>query len=180
MEGTSPTGVEYPETTPQGSAPNSLPAGEDESYWDRWLGYNQLSRFTWDAESSTLDLDSERAILKVDAQRGQCCHVGADMAWDAEGNLFLSTGDNTPAGAPGADGYAPNNNAPGMNPGFDDRRSAGNTNDLRGAILRINPIEDIAPARRSGPAPRTRSPRATSSTTRSTRGPRTWCARRST
>ncbi|WP_171467968.1 PQQ-dependent sugar dehydrogenase [Cellulosimicrobium sp. 72-3] len=151
MEGTSPTGVEYPETTPQGSAPNSLPAGEDESYWDRWLGYNQLSRFTWDAESSTLDLDSERAILKVDAQRGQCCHVGADMAWDAEGNLFLSTGDNTPAGAPGADGYAPNNNAPGMNPGFDDRRSAGNTNDLRGAILRINPIEDIAPGTEVGP-----------------------------
>ena len=88
MEGTSPTGVEYPETTPQGSAPNSLPAGEDESYWDRWLGYNQLSRFTWDAESSTLDLDSERAILKVDAQRGQCCHVGADMAWDAELSLI--------------------------------------------------------------------------------------------
>ena len=151
MEGTSPTGVEYPTTTPQGSAPNSLPAGEDESYWDRWLGYNQLSRFTWDAENSTLDLDSERAILKVDTQRGQCCHVGADMAWDDEGNLFLSTGDNTPASAPGADGYAPNNNAPGMNPGFDDRRSAGNTNDLRGSILRINPIEDIPADAEVGP-----------------------------
>src|SRR5699024_1605349 len=32
MEGTSPTGVEYPETTPQGSAPDSLPEGEDASY----------------------------------------------------------------------------------------------------------------------------------------------------
>ncbi|MCO7273651.1 PQQ-dependent sugar dehydrogenase [Cellulosimicrobium cellulans] len=151
MEGTSPSGVEYPETTPSGSAPNSLPAGEDESYWDRWLGYNQLSRFTWDPATDSIDLSTERAILKVDAQRGQCCHVGADMAWDADGNLFLSTGDNTPAGTPGADGYAPNNNAPGMNPGFDDRRGAGNTNDLRGKILRINPIEDLAPGTEVGP-----------------------------
>ena len=66
------------------TAPNSLPAGEDASYWNQWLGYNQLSRFTWDPETSTLDLSSEREIIKVDAQRGQCCHVGADMAWDAD------------------------------------------------------------------------------------------------
>ncbi len=151
MEGTSPTGVEYPETTPQGSAPNTLPAGEDESYWNQWLGYNLLSRFTWDPETSTIDLASEREIIKVDAQRGQCCHVGADMAWDADGNLFLSTGDNTPAGTPGANGYTPINNAPGMNPGFDARRGAGNTNDLRGKILRINPIEDIAAGTEVGP-----------------------------
>ena len=32
----------------------------------------------------------------------------------------------------------PNNNAPGFNPGFDSRRGAGNTNDLRGKILRIH------------------------------------------
>ncbi|MFD4991280.1 TIM barrel protein [Cellulosimicrobium cellulans] len=151
MEGTSPSGVEYPETTPSGSAPNSLPAGEDESYWDQWLGYNQLSRFTWDPATAAIDLSTEREILKVDAQRGQCCHVGADMAWDEEGNLFLSTGDNTPASTPGANGYAPNNNAPGMNPGFDDRRGAGSTNDLRGKILRINPIEDLAADTEVGP-----------------------------
>ncbi|WP_426309963.1 PQQ-dependent sugar dehydrogenase [Cellulosimicrobium sp. E-16] len=151
MEGTSPSGVDYPETTPSGSAPNSLPAGEDESYWDRWLGYNVLSRFTWDPATATIDLSTEREILKVDAQRGQCCHVGADMAWDEDGNLFLSTGDNTPASAPGAAGYAPNNNAPGMNPGFDDRRGAGSTNDLRGKILRINPIEDLAAGTEVGP-----------------------------
>ncbi|MCB7135736.1 TIM barrel protein [Cellulosimicrobium marinum] len=151
MDGTSPSGVEYPETTPTGSAPNSLPAGEDASYWDRWLGYNVLSRFTWDPSTSAIDLSTEREIIKVDAQRGQCCHVGADMAWDAEGNLFLSTGDNTPASTPGANGYAPNNNAPGMNPGFDARRGAGNTNDLRGKILRINPIEDLAADTEVGP-----------------------------
>src|SRR5690625_2059203 len=143
MEGVSPTGVEYPKTTPPGQAPEQLPEGEDESYWDQWLGYNLLARFKWDEENQRLDLDSEQEIIKVDAQRGQCCHVGADMAWDEEGNLFLSTGDNTPAGTPGANGYTPINNAPGMNPGFDARRGAGNTNDLRGAILRIKPLDEI-------------------------------------
>ncbi|WP_413451056.1 PQQ-dependent sugar dehydrogenase [Georgenia phoenicis] len=152
MSGTAADGTPYPETTPAGNAPNSLPEGADpETYWDQWLGYNVLSRFQWDAETSTLDLDSEQEIIKVDAQRGQCCHVGADMAWDAEGNLFLSTGDNTPAGTPGANGYTPINNAPGMNPGFDDRRGAGNSNDLRGAILRINPIEEIEEGAEPGP-----------------------------
>ncbi|MFD0855929.1 PKD domain-containing protein, partial [Actinomadura adrarensis] len=39
-------------------------------------------------------------------------------------------------------GYAPNNDAPGMNPGFDARRGAGNSNDLRGKILRFRVAED--------------------------------------
>ncbi|MGW2193053.1 OmpL47-type beta-barrel domain-containing protein, partial [Streptosporangium sp. NPDC001682] len=51
-------------------------------------------------------------------------------------------GDNTPAGTPGANGMAPNNDAPGMNPGLDARRGAGNSNDLRGKILRITVQED--------------------------------------
>lgn len=122
--------------TPTGAAPNMLPAGEDESYWDQWKGVNRLSRFKW--TGSGLDLASEQKIIDVEAQRGQCCHVGADFDWDADGNLYLSTGDNTPASAPGAAGFAPNNDAPGMNPGFDSRRGAGNTNDLRGKILRIH------------------------------------------
>ncbi|KAA9107988.1 PQQ-dependent sugar dehydrogenase [Microbacterium rhizomatis] len=123
--------------TPTGSAPNSLPAGADESYWDQWKGVNRLSRFTW--TGNAIDLASEKVILDVPVQRGQCCHVGADIDFDDEGNLYLSTGDNTPASTPGANGFAPNNDAPGMNPGFDSRRGAGNTNDLRGKILRIHP-----------------------------------------
>ncbi|MCM3661085.1 TIM barrel protein [Georgenia satyanarayanai] len=152
MSGTSPTGVAYPETTPSGNAPNSVPEGADpETYWNQWLGYNVLSRFQFDAEAGTLDLDSEQEIIKVDAQRGQCCHVGADIAFDGDGNLYLSTGDNTPAGTPGANGYTPINNAPGMNPGFDSRRGAGNTNDLRGSILRINVNDEIAADAEPGP-----------------------------
>ena len=126
--------------TPTGNAPNSLPAGEDESYWDQWVGVNRLSRFQW--TGTELDLASEQAILDVEVQRGQCCHVGADFDWDDDGNIYLSTGDNTPAGTPGANGFAPNNDAPGMNPGFDARRGASNTNDLRGKILRFHVEED--------------------------------------
>ncbi|MFD4421942.1 PQQ-dependent sugar dehydrogenase [Agromyces sp. NPDC058484] len=126
--------------TPTGSAPNTLPAGADESYWEQWEGVNRLSRFQWNG--SGLDLASEQVILDVDVQRGQCCHVGADIDFDGDGNLYLSTGDNTPAGTPGASGFAPNNDAPNMNPGFDARRGAGNTNDLRGKILRISVEED--------------------------------------
>ncbi len=129
-----------PGSTPAGSAPNTLPAGQDESYWDQWVGVNRLSRFQWTGDG--LDLASEQKILDVEVQRGQCCHVGADFDWDADGNLYLGTGDNTPAGTPGANGFAPNNDAPGMNPGFDSRRGAGNTNDLRGKILRIHVEED--------------------------------------
>ncbi|MFJ2034354.1 PQQ-dependent sugar dehydrogenase [Streptosporangium sp. NPDC087985] len=130
----------YVNQTPAGSAPNSLPAGQNESYWDQWKGYNQLSRFKWAGDK--LDLSTEQVIIKVETNRGQCCHVAGDFDWDAEGNLYLSTGDNTPASAPGANGYAPNNDAPGMNPGFDARRGAGNTNDLRGKILRIKVQQD--------------------------------------
>ncbi|PFG39146.1 glucose/arabinose dehydrogenase [Georgenia soli] len=135
-------GEGYPTTTPSGSAPNSLPAGADDSYWDQWKGYNQLTRAKWDPEAQALDLSTEQVILKVEVQRGQCCHVAGDVDFDSEGNLYLSTGDNTPAGTPGANGFAPNNDAPGMNPGFDARRGAGSTNDLRGSILRISVQED--------------------------------------
>ncbi|MFG1703305.1 PQQ-dependent sugar dehydrogenase [Nonomuraea sp. M3C6] len=130
----------YPETTPTGSAPESLPAGADETYWNQWKGYNQLSRFKW--TGSALDLATEQVIIKVGTQRGQCCHVAGDVDWDGDGNLYLATGDNTPAGTPGANGYAPNNDAPRMNPGFDSRRGAGNSNDLRGKILRIKVAAD--------------------------------------
>ncbi|WP_232531774.1 PQQ-dependent sugar dehydrogenase [Microbacterium halophytorum] len=125
--------------TPEGNAPETLPEGEDESYWEMWEGVNRLSRFQW--TGSGLDMSTEQSILDIGTQRGQCCHVGADIDFDGEGNLYLTTGDNTPASTPGANGYAPNNDAPGMNPGFDSRRGAGNTNDLRGKILRIH-VED--------------------------------------
>ncbi|RIJ78647.1 PKD domain-containing protein [Nakamurella silvestris] len=130
-----------PGTTPAGTAPNTLPAGADPAtYWKQWEGVNRLSRFKW--TGTALDLATEQTIIEVPVQRGQCCHVAGDFDWDDDGNLYLATGDNTPASAPGANGFAPNNDAPNMNPGFDARRGAGNTNDLRGKILRITVAAD--------------------------------------
>ena len=84
-----------------------------------------------------LDLKTEQKILDVPVDRGMCCHVGGNIDFDFDGNLYLSTGDDTNPFS--SDGYAPIDASPNRNPVFDARRSAGNTNDLRGKILRIRP-----------------------------------------
>ncbi len=62
----------YPATTPTGSAPNSLPAGADASYWDQWKGHNQLSRFKWNSATSSLDLSTDRP-----SSRSRCSAASA-------------------------------------------------------------------------------------------------------
>ena len=64
-----------------------------------------------------------------------CCHVGGDIDFDAAGNLYLSTGDDT--NPFDSAGYAPIDERTDRNPAYDAQRTAGNTNDLRGKILRI-------------------------------------------
>ncbi len=96
-------------------------------------GVIRLSRFQWDRD--TIDLDSEQQILDVPVDRGICCHVGGDIVFDADGNLLLATGDDTNPFQ--SDGYAPIDEREGRNPAFDAQRTAANTNDLRGKILRI-------------------------------------------
>jgi cytochrome c len=130
----------FPTTTPTANAPNT---GADPSVWDPWLGYFQLSRFKFvDGPTPTLDLSTEQKILKVPVNRGACCHVAGDIDFDSRNNLWLVTGDDTPAGGGNSGGFSPHNdmittaglfNAPHV----DARRSALNTNDLRGKILRI-------------------------------------------
>ena len=97
---------------------------------------NVLSRFTMRGDS--LDIRSEKVILEVPVQREKCCHTGGSIAFDARGNLYLSTGDNT---NPFATGYAPIDERPGRSP-WDAQKSSGNTNDLRGKIIRIHPEAD--------------------------------------
>jgi len=96
-------------------------------------GLIRLSRYRF--TGTKVDLGSEQRILDVPVDRGICCHVGGDIVFDAAGNLYLSTGDDTNPFQ--SDGYTPIDERGDRNPAFDAQRSSGNTNDLRGKILRI-------------------------------------------
>jgi cytochrome c len=97
---------------------------------------NVLARFTMSGDS--LDLASQKVILEIPVQRRACCHTGGSITFDRAGNLYLSTGDNS---NPFASGYAPIDERPGREP-WDAQKSSGNTNDLRGKIIRIHPEPD--------------------------------------
>ena len=98
-------------------------------------GVIRLSRFRY-VDGQVVN-SSEQQILDVPVDRGICCHVGGDIVFDSDGNLLLSTGDDTNPFF--SDGYTPIDERPTQNPAFDAQRSAGNTNDLRGKVLRIRP-----------------------------------------
>ncbi len=126
---------------PEGAAPEGTP-DTDPSIYDEWIGYNQLSRFKFvdDPVNPYVDLTSEQQILRVPSNRGLCCHVGGDIDFDSEGNLYLSTGDDTNPFQ--SNNYTPIDERPWRNPGFDAQRTSANTADLRGKILRITVQED--------------------------------------
>ncbi|WP_225335359.1 ThuA domain-containing protein [Halomicrobium urmianum] len=98
---------------------------------------NRLSRFT--VEGDSIDPATETQILDVDTQRETCCHTGGDLEFDTQGNLYLTTGDDTNPFE--SSGYTPIDERDGREP-FDAQRTSGNTNDLRGSVLRITPQDD--------------------------------------
>lgn len=104
------------------------PAGEEAK--------NILTRY--ELKGNELVMASKKVLLEVPVQREQCCHTGGSIDWDRAGNLYLSTGDNT---SPRATLYAPIDERPDRSP-WDAQKSSGNTNDLRGKILRIHPEAD--------------------------------------
>lgn len=92
----------------------------------------------WEYKGDSLNDDSKIILLEYPTQRQECCHTGGGMVFDKNGNLFLTTGNNTinpPQGTSNLDERPGYKNA-------DDQRTSGNTNDLRGKILRIHPEDD--------------------------------------
>ncbi|MFD6023453.1 PQQ-dependent sugar dehydrogenase [Streptomyces griseoluteus] len=124
-----------PMDTPPGDAPETGTAAD----FAPFDGVNRLSRFVLKTDG-TLDAASEKKILEVPTSRGICCHVGGDIDFDKDGNLYLSTGDDSNPFQ--SDGFTPIDERADRNPAFDAQRTAGNTNDLRGKILRIKVQDD--------------------------------------
>lgn len=104
------------------------PVGEEPKF--------NLSRFVF--QGDTLVPGSEQLVLEVPVQRDTCCHTGGSIEFGPEGYLYLSTGDDT---NPFNTRYAPIDERPGME-AFDAQRSSGNPSDLRGKVLRIQPLAD--------------------------------------
>jgi len=106
------------------------------------VGQRTVSRFTYDKANQSIDQATRKDLLHWDTQIHSCCHAGGGMTFDESGNLFIGSGDNNSSG--GSDGYSGNNwteEFAGLS--FQDaRRTAGNTNNLNGKILRIHPEPD--------------------------------------
>jgi glucose/arabinose dehydrogenase len=96
----------------------------------------RVSRFT--LNGGGLDLQSESVLLSIPTQ-GDCCHEAGSLAFGPDGNLYLSTGDDT--NPYDSEGYAPIDERSGRAV-WDAQKSASNTMDLRGKILRIRPRAD--------------------------------------
>ncbi|WP_286875251.1 ThuA domain-containing protein, partial [Marinimicrobium sp. UBA4509] len=93
----------------------------------------RLAQFKVDEK--TVDMASEQVLMDI-PNDDTCCHTGGNLEFDQHGNLFVALGDN--ANPFESNGSGPiNNTAEGTH--HDALRSAGNTQDLRGKILRIQP-----------------------------------------
>jgi cytochrome c len=86
-----------------------------------------------------LDLKSEKILLEIPTQRKECCHSAGSLAFGPDKNLYIAVGDNT---NPHNTGYYNSIDERKGRAFWDAQRTAGNTNDLRGKILRIKPEPD--------------------------------------
>lgn len=106
-------------------------------YSDPNKSQNVLARFQMKGDE--LLMDSKKVMLEIPTQREECCHTAGSIAWDKQGNLYLSTGDNT--NPHGSNGFSPSDEREGRS-AWDAQKSSANTNDLRGKIIRIKPQPD--------------------------------------
>lgn len=101
-----------------------------------------VARFPSDPGSGTILTASGQTLLSVPytINAGSAEHNTGHLAFGPDGNLFVALADNTQNIFSGTGaGYAPRDPA---RPLYDARRTAANTNDLRGKILRIRPDGD--------------------------------------
>jgi cytochrome c len=96
-----------------------------------------VARFTT-AATGIIDLATKQELLRVPESFGsQEEHTTGCLAFGPDGNLYIGFADNTRNLFSGtANGYAPRDPT---RPLYDSQRSAANSNDLRGKILRIHP-----------------------------------------
>ncbi len=137
-----------------------------------YMGERRLSRFTYDPATKTIVPGSEKVIMHWEQSVYSCCHAGASAAWDSQGNLYISNGDNignspnsTNGGYTNADpsytipcpgaavnthcGQTPADQRPDLS-GQDNRLisyadargSAANTNAYESKIIRIHPLDN--------------------------------------
>ena len=100
------------------------------------VAMQHISRF--ELKGDSINPASEKILLEVPTIR-KCCHSGGALEFGPNGHLFIGLGDNTNPFE--SSGYAPIDERPGRAL-WDAQKSAANTNDLRGKILRIKPEDD--------------------------------------
>lgn len=97
----------------------------------------RISRF--DFAKERLNKNSEKVIIEIPLQRKECCHSAGSIQFGADRELYIAIGDNT---NPHNDGYYNSIDERKGREYWDAQRTAANTNDLRGKILRIKVLKD--------------------------------------
>lgn len=95
----------------------------------------RVSRFRL-AGSRVFDEASEKILLEIPTQRAECCHSAGSLAFGPDKTLYIAVGNNTNPHNPG---YYNSIDERAGREYWDAQRTAGNTDDFRGKILRIKP-----------------------------------------
>ncbi len=124
----------------QGLVGFTMDPGYDKNHWI-YLYYahpteSNMRLTRWELRNDKLLPASEKILLEIPVDRAETSHTGGGMTWDAAGNLYLTVGNNT------GNSYMAQTDERLGRSRWDDQRGAGNTNDLRGKILRIHPEPD--------------------------------------
>lgn len=97
----------------------------------------RISRFSF--KNKHLDLTTEKVVIEIPVQRKECCHSAGSITFGPDKTLYIAVGDNTNPHNPG---YYNSIDERAGREYWDSQRTAGNTNDLRGKILRIKPLPE--------------------------------------